>query len=258
MSAGPSELIQLERAGLEFEIVMDDVDPQTLYQLLTLHEQILDPPGLDMLGEITDLGYGVRIIPLSRAAAVSVPELGHIIARRLDQSSVPFKYNPPAIVPALAEDYPSDSLASRINQDSLFAFDQRLQDFETRYCRTDSCLAARDWIVQKFRDWGYTVTTPQFYDDGWLYNIKVVKLGVAEPDKVIVIGGHYDSINLEGDRWTFAPGADDDGSGIALTMEIARVLADVPLRKTIIFMPFAAEEIGLLGSKEAASVFAGG
>jgi hypothetical protein len=158
----------------------------------------------------------------------------------------------------LADDYPSDSLAARINQDSLRAYVQRLENFRTRYAYTDSCLRARDWIAQKFRDWGYTdVAYQQFDFGGWRhYNVVASKLGLDEPDKVIIIGGHYDSYvnaGLVPGRYEYAPGADDDGSGVALTMEIARVLADVPLRKTIIFIPFAAEEIGLVGSETASN-----
>jgi len=258
VSASPAQIAELAGRGLEFEPVVDDVDPQDVYQVYHLdHPRAPEPIDLKLLGEPIDLGLGLRIVKLSRAAAASVSQIDYLQTRSLSELKVRFCYRPPSVASPLADEYPSDSLAARINQDSIFAFNQRLQDFQTRYAYTDSCLAARDWIAQKFRDWGYTdVTTPKFHYNGWHYNVMVVKPGAAEPDKVIVIGGHYDSINLEGDRWTFAPGADDDGSGVALTMEIARVLADVPLRKTVIFMPFAAEEIGLLGSDDAASDFA--
>jgi hypothetical protein len=247
-------------AGLQFQSVLGDVDPEGIYQIYDLdHPRAPEIVALDRFGELIDLGQGVRIMRLSRAEAASVSDSPGTHAVKLTDLAVPFFFPRPAICAALADDYPTDSLAYRINQDSLHAYVQRLEDFQTRYAFTDSCQAARRWIVQKFRDWGYTVIdTPWFYSSGWHYNVKVTKPGVVEPDKVIVIGGHYDSIvrtDQQPGRWEYAPGADDDGSGVALTMEIARVLADVPLRKTVIFMPFAAEEIGLLGSWDAATNF---
>lgn len=65
----------------------------------------------------------------------------------------------------------------------------------------------------------------------------------------IYVMGHYDSrasdvMQPDAD----APGANDDGSGTALTIELARVLADQPLDATVVFMTTAGEEQGLLGA----------
>jgi hypothetical protein len=71
---------------------------------------------------------------------------------------------------------------------------------------------------------------------------------------VVVIGGHYDSCVCNVDRWDFtsdAPGADDDGSGTAAVMELARLFSQTyprGLRATVIFALYAGEEQGLLGS----------
>ena len=72
--------------------------------------------------------------------------------------------------------------------------------------------------------------------------------------RVIVIGGHYDSCICTTDRWDFtsdAPGADDDGSGTSLVVELARVFSrryPRGLDATLIFALYAGEEQGLLGS----------
>ncbi len=71
---------------------------------------------------------------------------------------------------------------------------------------------------------------------------------------VIVIGGHYDSCICTQDRWDFtsdAPGADDDGSGTAAVVELARVFSlkhPRGLNSTMIFALYSGEEQGLLGS----------
>ena len=71
-----------------------------------------------------------------------------------------------------------------------------------------------------------------------------------EANEVIVIGGHIDSISLARASGT-APGADDDASGIATITEVARVLlqADYRPARTLVFMGYAAEEVGLRGSQ---------
>lgn len=75
-----------------------------------------------------------------------------------------------------------------------------------------------------------------------------------DTSRVIVIGGHYDSCVCNTDRFdatSDAPGADDDGSGSSLVIELARLFAQrypKGLESTIIFAVYAGEEEGLLGS----------
>jgi len=79
--------------------------------------------------------------------------------------------------------------------------------------------------------------------------------GADTPDDFIIIGGHIDSTNSSNNN--DAPGADDNASGIATIIEISRVLFDMDFypSKTIEFMAFAAEEIGLVGSSEIAQEY---
>ncbi|NIT61156.1 MAG: M20/M25/M40 family metallo-hydrolase, partial [Aliifodinibius sp.] len=71
--------------------------------------------------------------------------------------------------------------------------------------------------------------------------------GKQFPDEIYVIGCHYD-VYTNG-----APGADDNGSGTAATMEIARVLSTSSYKRTIKLIGFSGEELGLLGSAAYAS-----
>ena len=83
--------------------------------------------------------------------------------------------------------------------------------------------------------------------------------GVELADEVVVIGGHLDSINASGGgNQQVAPGADDDASGIATITEIARIVLASGWRpqRTIKFMGYAAEEVGLRGSNAVATQFA--
>lgn len=76
--------------------------------------------------------------------------------------------------------------------------------------------------------------------------------GTTYPNEYVIIGGHIDSINPQNNG--VAPGADDDASGIATITEAARVLIamDFKPKRTIEIMAYAAEEVGLRGSKEIA------
>jgi acetylornithine deacetylase/succinyl-diaminopimelate desuccinylase-like protein len=71
-----------------------------------------------------------------------------------------------------------------------------------------------------------------------------------DPRRLIVVGGHYDSRSTErNDGTVAAPGANDSGSQTAVLLEVARVMAGHPYDATVVFVAFAAEEQGLLGSK---------
>ncbi len=81
--------------------------------------------------------------------------------------------------------------------------------------------------------------------------------GTTLPNEVIVIGGHQDSINSSGGATGNAPGADDDASGIASLTEAMRVMIAKNFRpqRTVKFMAYAAEEVGLRGSNAIATDF---
>lgn len=68
-------------------------------------------------------------------------------------------------------------------------------------------------------------------------------------DRIYIVSGHYDSICSDGSDFTCdAPGADDDASGVAAVLELARVMSKHKFDATIVFMAVAGEEQGLLGS----------
>ena len=147
-----------------------------------------------------------------------------------------------------------DSLVNQVSADTLYRFDLRLQDFQTRYSYTDSVIAAAHWIRDQFLAFGYD----SVYFDSFPHpqspshiqlNVVAVKVGDQDPDRVVLMGGHYDSVVYGGGNpYTWAPGADDNGSGTSATLETARVLAGLSTDKTLYFVAFAAEEQGLYGS----------
>ena len=87
-------------------------------------------------------------------------------------------------------------------------------------------------------------------------NVLATLKGSDEPNRVYVISGHYDSRRSDVMNFTDdAPGADDDASGVAVSMELARVFATHRPRATLVLAAVAGEEQGLYGSDHMAQVF---
>jgi hypothetical protein len=81
--------------------------------------------------------------------------------------------------------------------------------------------------------------------------------GLSKPEETVIIGAHLDSIVSRGSA-SNAPGADDDASGVAAVTEILRVIeaGQLTFDRSIELHAYAAEEVGLIGSKEIAARYA--
>lgn len=90
----------------------------------------------------------------------------------------------------------------------------------------------------------------KFYYDYRSQNVIGMVKGKKYPDKYIIIGAHYDHLGMMGKNVYF-PGANDNASGVAMMLDMARHYADVFNQPdyTMIFIAFGAEEAGFLGSK---------
>lgn len=148
-------------------------------------------------------------------------------------------------------------IIKRVSPDSLAGYIQHLEDYGTRYAHTGQAVAAGQWMLKRLWEFGYPDTLIQSVAiEGKVTlapgNVIAAKVGSTRPDFRIVVGGHYDSIVSGGAAFAAesAPGADDNASGTAATLEIARVLAGVDLDATVEFVLFTAEELGLLGSAQ--------
>jgi Zn-dependent M28 family amino/carboxypeptidase len=109
---------------------------------------------------------------------------------------------------------------------------------------------ARDWLVQQFETLeGVDVTTPSFpVGDVTAYNVVATLPGTIRPDDWYIIGGHYDATSE--DPYAAAPGAEDNASGCAGVLEMARILTHYPQEGTLIFICYSGEEQGLYGSDD--------
>jgi hypothetical protein len=180
-------------------------------------------------------------------------------------------------------------MLSEISRDRIAATMQKLGSFETRGNFSDpdrkerGIGAARRWIFDQLKSYspGLDVSFDPYkvrkqgtriLRDVEVVNVVAVLHGTTQPEKRIVVGAHYDSLNIvrkpdapevtpEGgepaadDVIDFeksieapAPGVTDNAAGAALVLELARVMSQYKFEKTIVFITFAGEEIGLVGS----------
>ena len=176
-----------------------------------------------------------------------------------------------------AQDPIADKVAVMIEKIDPAELRRSLEDlvgFKTRniYSRTDSETegtgAARSYMEAKLRalipqsGGRLTVAREEYRVTGrggeaLAVNIVATLRGTTDPDRLYVVGGHYDSINGDRDSESLAPGANDDGSGTVLVMEACRVMCETPFAGTIIFVCYDGEEQGLLGSRAHAEALSG-
>jgi Zn-dependent M28 family amino/carboxypeptidase len=102
--------------------------------------------------------------------------------------------------------------------------------------RYPSVQRAAAYVEGALRQLGYDVRIQEFRAAGRTQrNLEATLPGASRPDEIVVVGAHYDSAED-------APGADDNGSGVAGVLELARLLRDRPLARTVRFVAFATEE----------------
>ena len=134
--------------------------------------------------------------------------------------------------------------------------------FDNRYFEHPSGVAASNWIRDLWLGYaaGREDVTVELYDHSWPQPSVVLTIdGTLRPDEVVVLGGHMDSIASGTSDPNFsAPGADDNASGIAVLSEAIRVAMATGFQpqRTVKFMAYAAEEVGLDGSQAIAGDFA--
>lgn len=136
----------------------------------------------------------------------------------------------------------------------------KLSSFKNRYFQSEYGVASSRWIASYWRELSAhrnDVKVELVKHARWAQESIVMTItGSESPDEIVVIGGHADSINGRSVE-TIAPGADDNASGIGSISEVIRVAMKVGYKpkKTVMFMGYAAEEVGLLGSAEIANNF---
>ncbi|MGD0777761.1 MAG: M28 family peptidase [Candidatus Solibacter sp.] len=195
-------------------------------------------------------------------------------------------------------------MMGQVSEARIKAILEKLESFGTRNTMSNAddpvhgVGAARAWILSEFKSYSPKLDVrfekfrvkkqgQRIFKDVDLYNVVAILPGKKMPETVVVVSGHYDSLNLgtrpagaaagpgtdaavpsasagagapgnttagmtladfEKNAELPAPGVCDDGSGTAAVMELARVMSQYEFDKTLVFVSFAGEEQGLIGS----------
>ncbi|GHC08197.1 M20/M25/M40 family metallo-hydrolase [Thermomonas carbonis] len=138
----------------------------------------------------------------------------------------------------------------------------QLQGYQNRYYSSPTGKTSAEWIRgtwQALANGRSDVSTELFACGTCSTQPSVILTiqGSDLPNEVVVLGAHLDSISGSGSNTAVAPGADDDASGIATLTETLRIaLANGwKPKRTVKFMGYAAEEVGLRGSNAIATSF---
>jgi len=172
---------------------------------------------------------------------------------------------PPAVQPVKPSTSP---LLNQISAPRLSADLLALQAYHSRHSASAGGLSAgeigsaRAWLIDQLRGISPRL---QVETDSFVFpfgnrptaaqNIIATLPGRVNPPQIIIVSAHYDSRSVDiADVRSAAPGANDDGSGVAAVLELARALSPQGLDATYMFILFAGEEEGLFGSLHLAGI----
>jgi leucyl aminopeptidase len=158
-------------------------------------------------------------------------------------------YAPTVFVPPPGVDNPDPivaGLVAQVQQANLSSHITALSAIQTRRADQPQNAQAVTYLQSQLAAIPGMVVTLDHFNSGVGPNVIGELPGREASTTIVMIGAHFDS--YAGSGQTRSPGADDNASGTASVLEIARILASVPLRRTVRFGFWNAEEFGLWGS----------
>lgn len=140
--------------------------------------------------------------------------------------------------------------ANVVNQCTQANITNNLTQFQSLGVKRRGTVALQntlDWLKSEYLSYGYTAS--QMVEDSYTYqgstavckNLILTKIGTLYPNTYVIVCGHYDTV--------VGTGTNDNGSGVSIILEIARLLQNVPTEYSIKFINFSGEEDGLRGSQ---------
>lgn len=249
-------------------------------QWLTVDNQILAKirPQLNKSVQTVFSSEGASVVNLS---AVEVEQLSHLIHHELhrcggfiqhdsleeatealtSQGDIHFAKS------AIFSDYTIDQqsvtvpMVSQVAEESIRNMIIKLSDYNTRYYKSETGVKSSEFIRDTWASLSSKrndVKVELYKHKNWPQaSIIMTITGSEKPEEIVILGGHADSIAGMFGGGGKAPGADDNASGIATITETIKILmnSNFKPKRTIQFMGYAAEEVGLLGSKEIATSY---
>lgn len=161
-----------------------------------------------------------------------------------------------------------NEILDKLDKESMYRDLSQLTSFYTRYYKSKDGVKSAQWVLGRLTEMT-SVLDPKTYEleqvdhEGWDQFSMILRFkGTAQPDNIVIIGSHHDSINLLLPSILPAPGADDNGSGTTTVLEALRLYISYLQKSgerpknTVEFHFYSAEEGGLLGSLDVFSRYA--
>lgn len=249
-------------------------------QWLTVDNEVLAKirPKLNKSVQTLFSAQGASVVKLSQS---EVEQLSHLIHDELHRcggfiahesfeeahQALSFQGDTYFAKSAIFADYTIDQqssvrpMVSEVSDAGIEAMIRKLSEFNTRYYKSETGVKSSEFIrdtwagLAKRRN---DVKVELVSHRSWPQASIVMTIeGSEKSDEIVIIGGHADSIAGMFGGGGRAPGADDNASGISTITEVIRILMNNNFKpkRTVQFMGYAAEEVGLLGSKEIASSY---
>ncbi|UCE25567.1 MAG: M28 family peptidase, partial [Candidatus Zixiibacteriota bacterium] len=232
----------VRRTGLEMELLARGVQRGRL--AIERHPFQADLERISVLYENTR----IRVVQLDDGQIANQPLK---LIGQVDRQ-FPLKYNvrPPAAFFELPFDADGlDTIVAKVDQAMLEWYVDTLVFSGHRLTGTLANERMRYFMFFELLDYGYDsiYLEPFIGKQQWeltscdSYNVVATKVGSVYPDKQIVIAGHFDTV-------PDCPGADDNGTGTAAVLELARILMGLETQMTMVFIAFDSEESWMIGS----------
>ncbi len=237
------QLSSLRSSGRQVQVLDTDLSPGEYFIIYKAGPDVGSSPGR-LLWENDRL----RLVRMSEPDARAAKAAGFPIARL---PLVPHPL-PAPLAPLPSSPYSADTTIARIvslvSQDSIARTIHDLQSFGTRYSYNPKCESATFYLRQRLTELGYAVRLDTYYltsPTTRAFNVEATLDGMVTPESIVIACAHYDSYSTNFDS---APGADDNATGTAAVLELARVLQQAQFRWSVKFLCFSGEEQWMKGS----------
>jgi len=135
------------------------------------------------------------------------------------------------------------AMVDQVDTNNLYNSIAWLQQF-IREAYSPEALLTQNWLIERYEEYGLETSIHYFVDEENnpldAGNVIAIQPGTQYPDEYIVVSAHYDHQS--------GPGADDNASGTAGVLEVARILSQYSFKRSILYINFNDEEYGLIGS----------
>lgn len=241
---------QAERRGLRLKEHPDDVKKGDMY-LVVQKGRLFQQEYPDVTVLLDKGRYLAVVLTREQVRAVGTRTERFFGVQPLKANTVVFDVRPPPTVRAA----PADWIQNLVNRLAIPSFGSDLTHlvlYPTRYSTSSHYSDAAAWCQVQLNAMCYHTRLETISVGGSTSrNLVADKRGVgSSPRDLVLVVAHLDSINLSGSPTANAPGADDNGSGSAAVLEIARALKCHTAVHDLRLVLFGGEEQGLMGSQQ--------